>query len=86
MKNQKYKYAPALRPITSDVLDFDEVMERYDLILDWLAKLYMNTLNVIHYMHDKYSYERIEMALHDKDVIRTMAGGIAGLCVVADSV
>jgi formate C-acetyltransferase len=81
----KMQVSPALRPITSDVLDFDEVMERYDLVLDWLAKLYMNTLNVIHYMHDKYAYERIEMALHDKDVKRTMAGGIAGLSVVADS-
>ncbi|GIP63700.1 formate acetyltransferase [Virgibacillus pantothenticus] len=81
----KMQVAPPLRPITSDVLDFDEVMERYDVILDWLAKLYMNTLNVIHYMHDKYAYERIEMALHDKDVLRTMAGGIAGLSVVADS-
>ncbi|WP_077298077.1 formate C-acetyltransferase [Virgibacillus pantothenticus] len=81
----KMQVAPPFRPITSDVLDFDEVMERYDVILDWLAKLYMNTLNVIHYMHDKYAYERIEMALHDKDVLRTMAGGIAGLSVVADS-
>ncbi|RFA36744.1 formate C-acetyltransferase [Virgibacillus dokdonensis] len=81
----KMQVAPPLRPITSDVLDFEEVMERYDVILDWLAKLYMNTLNVIHFMHDKYAYERIEMALHDKDVLRTMAGGIAGLSVVADS-
>ncbi|MBU5267959.1 formate C-acetyltransferase [Virgibacillus proomii] len=84
-EKSKAQVSPALRPITSDVLDFDEVMERYDLVLDWLAKLYMNTLNVIHYMHDKYAYERIEMALHDKDVKRTMAGGIAGLSVVADS-
>ncbi|KGP71918.1 formate acetyltransferase [Pontibacillus yanchengensis Y32] len=76
---------PPLRPITSDILAFDEVMERYDLVLEWLAKLYMNTLNAIHYMHDKYSYERIEMALHDAEVMRTMAGGIAGLSVVADS-
>lgn len=81
----KMQVAPPLRPITSDVLDFEEVMKRYDVILDWLAKLYMNTLNVIHFMHDKYAYERIEMALHDKDVLRTMAGGIAGLSVVADS-
>ncbi|MYL35382.1 formate C-acetyltransferase [Pontibacillus yanchengensis] len=76
---------PPLRPITSDILAFDEIMERYDLVLEWLAKLYMNTLNAIHYMHDKYSYERFEMALHDAEVMRTMAGGIAGLSVVADS-
>ncbi|NGP45094.1 formate C-acetyltransferase [Bacillaceae bacterium SIJ1] len=84
-EKMKMQVTPPLRPITSDVLDFEEVMERYDVVLDWLAKLYMNTLNVIHYMHDKYAYERIGMALHDKDVIRTMAGGIAGLSVVADS-
>ncbi|WP_166242692.1 formate C-acetyltransferase [Paenibacillus turpanensis] len=76
---------PVLPPITSEVLDYNEVMERYDLVMDWLAGLYMNTLNVIHYMHDKYSYERIEMALHDREIIRTMACGIAGLSVVADS-
>lgn len=77
--------APAYAPITSEYLDYNEVMEKYDIMLDWLADLYVNTLNVIHYMHDKYSYERIEMALHDKDIIRTMACGIAGLSVVADS-
>lgn len=76
---------PRYEPITSEYLDYDEVMEKYDVVLDWLAGLYVNTLNVIHYMHDKYSYERIEMALHDKDVLRTMACGIAGLSVVADS-
>lgn len=76
---------PAYRPIISEVLTYDEVMESYDRVLEWLAKLYMNTLNVIHYMHDKYSYERLEMALHDKDIVRTMACGIAGLSVVADS-
>lgn len=76
---------PKLAPITSDVLDYDEVMDRYDQMMEWLAELYINTLNVIHYMHDKYSYERIEMALHDSDVIRTMATGIAGLSVAADS-
>src|SRR5690606_40190152 len=70
---------------TSDVLKYEEVMEKYDTVMEWLAGLYMNTLNVIHYMHDKYSYERIEMALHDRNVVRTMAGGIAGLSVVADS-
>ncbi len=77
--------APKSQPITSEYLDYEEVEAAYDKVLDWLAKLYMNTLNVIHYMHDKYAYERLEMALHDRDVIRTMAGGIAGLSVVADS-
>ncbi|ARI78767.1 formate C-acetyltransferase [Halobacillus mangrovi] len=76
---------PAYAPITSDTLNYEEVMEKYDLMLDWLSGLYVNTLNVIHYMHDKYSYERIEMALHDREVLRTMACGIAGLSVVADS-
>ena len=60
-------------------------MEKYDKMLDWLCGLYVNTLNVIHYMHDKYAYERIEMALHDSEVLRTMACGIAGLSVAADS-
>ena len=77
--------APAFAPITSDVLDYDEVMRHYEPMLNWLAKTYVKALNIIHYMHDKYSYERIEMALHDKDVVRTMAMGIAGLSVVADS-
>ena len=76
---------PALAPITSDKLEYDEVMKKYDVMLDWLAGLYMNTLNVIHYMHDKYAYERLEMALHDREILRTMACGIAGLSVVADS-
>ncbi|MCZ8511971.1 formate C-acetyltransferase [Paenibacillus filicis] len=76
---------PALGPIRSDVLDYDEVMKKYDTVLEWLARLYMNTLNVIHYMHDKYCYERLEMALHDREILRTMACGIAGLSVVADS-
>lgn len=76
---------PAIAPLTGERLTYDEVMPKYDLMLDWLAKLYMNTLNVIHYMHDKYCYERLEMALHDKDILRTMACGIAGLSVVADS-
>lgn len=77
--------APAYAPITSDTLDYDEVMQKFDLMMDWLAKAYINTLNVIHYMHDKYCYERLEMALHDRDVFRTMACGIAGLSVVADA-
>lgn len=81
----KVQVAPAFSPITSDVLDYKEVMEKFDNVMEWLAGLYINTLNVIHYMHDKYSYERIEMALHDTEVLRTMATGIAGLSVVADS-
>lgn len=76
---------PSFEPIKDNVLDYDVVMEKYDKVLDWLANLYINKLNVIHYMHDKYSYERIQMALHDRDVLRTMACGIAGLSVVADS-
>ena len=81
----KDQVGPTLAPITSTYLDYDEVMSKFDHVMDWLAGLYMNTLNVIHYMHDKYSYERIEMALHDREILRTMAGGIAGLSVVADS-
>ncbi|MHA7966278.1 formate C-acetyltransferase [Paenibacillus sp. CAU 1782] len=77
--------APVTAPITDEVLDYDTVRERYDATMDWLAELYVNTLNVIHYMHDKYCYERIEFALHDREIIRTMACGIAGLSVVADS-
>ena len=77
--------APMFAPIDTEYLKYDDVMERFDAILDWLAGLYMNTLNIIHHMHDKYSYERLQMALHDKDVFRTMACGIAGLSVVVDS-
>lgn len=76
---------PCLPSITADILDYDLVMQRFDSMMDWLARLYINTLNVIHYMHDKYAYEYIQMALHDRDVHRTMACGIAGLSVVADS-
>ncbi|WP_404359188.1 formate C-acetyltransferase [Cytobacillus firmus] len=76
---------PAYAPISSDILQYEEVMEKFDFMMEWLADLYINTLNIIHYMHDKYSYERIEMALHDSDVLRTMATGIAGLSVAADS-
>lgn len=76
---------PQTAPITSEVLDYAEVKAKFEVVQDWLARLYMNTLNVIHYMHDKYSYERIEMALHDREILRTMACGIAGLSVVADS-
>ncbi len=77
--------APMFAPITADVLDYDEVMAKFDQILDWLSQLYINTLNIIHYMHDKYAYEKLQMALHDRDVLRTSACGIAGLSVVADS-
>jgi len=76
---------PAIEPITATELDYDEVIEKFEIMLEWLAKTYVNTLNIIHYMHDKYNYERLEMALHDRDVFRTMACGIAGLSVVADS-
>ena len=77
--------APPSPPITGDVLDYDTVVEAFDRSLDWLADLYVDTLNVIHYMHDKYAYERLEMALHDYPVHRFMACGIAGLSVAADS-
>ncbi|MBO5883600.1 MAG: formate C-acetyltransferase [Clostridia bacterium] len=77
--------APEYRPITSEYLDYDEVMRRYDEMMKWLAGVYVNTLNIIHYMHDKYCYEKIQMALHDRDVRRWFATGIAGLSVVADS-
>lgn len=86
-KDERYgvQAGPELAPITSEYLDYEEVTRKFDTICDWLANLYINTLNVIHYMHDKYSYERIEMALHDEEILRTMAAGIAGLSVVADS-
>ena len=77
---------PKTAPLTGEYLDYNEVMERFDVMTDWLANLYVNTLNVIHYMHDKYSYEKLQMALHDRDVFRTMACGIAGLSVCADSI
>ena len=76
---------PMFAPITGDYLDYDEVMAKFDQTLDWLSELYINTLNVIHYMHDKYNYERLQMALHDINILRTEACGIAGLSVVADS-
>jgi formate C-acetyltransferase len=77
--------APVSEPITSEYLNYDEVMEKFNHTVAWLSHLYINTLNVIHYMHDKYCYERLEMALHDRDVYRTMACGVAGLSVVADA-
>ena len=81
----KVQVAPAYRPITSEYLDYDEVMEKYDEMMEWLSKLYVDTLNMIHYMHDKYYYEAAEMALIDTDVRRTFATGIAGFSHVVDS-
>ncbi len=81
----KIQVGPKYRMVEGDYLDYDDVMEKYDAMMEWLAGLYVNTLNVIHYMHDKYSYERLQMALHDRDVKRYFATGIAGLSVVADS-
>jgi formate C-acetyltransferase len=76
---------PPMEPLTGDVLDSEEVMARFDTVLDWLAETYIDALNVIHFMHDKYAYERVQMALHDYPVHRTMACGIAGLSVTVDS-
>ena len=76
---------PAVEPVQGDYLEFDDVAGKFERMMDWLAVVYVNAMNVIHYMHDKYSYERIEMALHDYAPVRTMAFGIAGLSVVADS-
>ncbi|MEH7350142.1 formate C-acetyltransferase [Gottfriedia acidiceleris] len=84
-EKSKVQVAPMYAPITSEYLDYEEVKMKFDVLLDWLAGLYVNTLNCIHFMHDKYSYERIEMALHDANIKRTMATGIAGLSVCADS-
>ena len=77
--------APEYRPITSEYLDYDEVMQKFEAMMEWLARVYVHTLNIIHYMHDKYCYEKLQMALHDKKVTRWFATGIAGLSVVADS-
>lgn len=76
---------PILEPITTEYLEFEDVIKRFDFTMDWLSKLYINTLNIIHFMHDKYCYERIQMALHDEEILRTSACGIAGLSVVVDS-
>jgi len=76
---------PTLDPLKDDCLDFDNVIDRFEVMMDWLAGVYVNAMNVIHYMHDKYAYERVEMALHDYAPLRTMAFGMAGLSVVADS-
>ncbi len=84
-EKSKQQVAPAYKPITSEYLDYDEVMERYDEMMEWLSKLYVDTLNMIHYMHDKYNYEAAEMALIDTNVRRTFATGIAGFSHVIDS-
>ncbi|TLG73786.1 formate C-acetyltransferase [Culicoidibacter larvae] len=81
----KDQIAPRYEPIRGEYLEFDEVWMKFDQMMEWLAELYVNTLNVIHYMHDKYAYERSQMALHDREVLRYFATGIAGLSVVADS-
>jgi len=77
--------APPTEPVQGDVLDYEDVRAKFDVLMDWLAQTYVDALNCVHYMHDKYAYERLEMALHDRDVLRTMACGIAGLSVVVDS-
>ena len=81
----KVQVGPKYRPVEGEYLDYDDVMSKFDDMMEWLAGLYVNTLNIIHYMHDKYSYEKLQMALHDREVKRYFATGIAGLSVVADS-
>jgi len=80
-----HQVAPTADPVTDDVLDYDDVAAKFDKTMDWLAETYVDALNCVHFMHDKYAYERLEMALHDKTILRTLACGIAGLSVVADS-
>lgn len=84
-EKKSIQISPYLEPVRSEYLDYNEVINNLDHVLDWLAKTYVNALNIIHYMHDKYSYEKAQMALHDRDVLRTMACGIAGLSVITDS-
>ncbi len=81
----KKQVGPKYRPVVGDYLDYDDVLDKYKEMMKWLAQVYVNTLNIIHYMHDKYCYEKLQMALHDKKVTRWFATGIAGLSVVADS-
>src|SRR5581483_6764400 len=80
-----HQVGPTVAAVQGDYLEFDDVLTKCEKMMDWLARVYVNAMNVIHYMHDKYAYERIEMALHDYDPVRTMAFGMAGLSVVADS-
>ena len=84
-EKSKKQVGPKFRPVTTEYLDYDDVIEKYQDMMKWLADVYVNSLNIIHYMHDKYAYERIQMALHDREVKRYFATGIAGLSVVADS-
>ncbi|ROS30847.1 formate C-acetyltransferase [Cellulomonas sp. PhB150] len=84
-ENTGKQIAPVGAPVEGEVLDYDDVMAKFDTMMDWLAQTYVDALNCVHYMHDKYAYERIEMALHDRTILRTMACGIAGLSVVVDS-
>src|SRR4029434_393796 len=77
--------APVFEPVKGDVLEFDDVLRKFERVMDWLAGVYVNAMNIIHYMHDKYAYERVEMALHDYAPLRTMAFGMAGMSVIADS-
>ncbi len=81
----KMQIGPKYRPVTSEYLEYDDVVQKYDDMLEWLANIYVNTLNIIHYMHDKYCYEKVQMALHDREVKRYFATGVAGLSVIADS-
>jgi len=84
-ENSGKQITPKFAPVTTEYLDYNDVMEKFENMMDYVAKIYIKALNAIHYMHDKYAYEKLEMALHDKDILRTMACGIAGLSVVADS-
>jgi len=84
-EKSKVQVGPKYRPVEGEYLDYDDVMAKFDDMMEWLAELYVNTLNIIHYMHDKYCYEKIQMALHDREVKRYFATGIAGLSLVADS-
>lgn len=86
-KDERYgdQVGPLIAPVEGEYLDYEQVLVRFDAVCEWLSKLYINTLNIIHYMHDKYCYEKLQMALHDEDILRTSACGLAGLSVVADS-